>query len=261
MAARRIPPAASAARWSELLEEIDGLAPAQRFEVDLTGESSHALRASRARDLVRRGYSLPPTDAADRTVLVPRPAGVLHVVSADDADDVPTWITRVQPGHFRQHVVAVDASEKAFASLSSACAGESWHLDSFLPRREWAEFMVEFIGSREIDLVQIVMARPAVDLVPTLRASYPFIRIVVDVAGSGGRDEVWSTYVTVRYGNVIDAFCTGQPDVAASLQRARVPASRIHVAEGGRERDEAIAALHEDVYGRLVAARVNERER
>jgi hypothetical protein len=83
--------------------------------------------------------------------------------------------------------------------------------------------------------------------------------VVVDVAGSGACDEVWSTYVTARYGNVIDAFCAGGADVAATLQRARVPASRIHVAQGGAgERDQAFAALHEDVYGRLLAAPVKE---
>ena len=202
---------------------------------------------------------IPSASSADRAVPVTRPPGVLHVVSTVDGDDVPTWISHVQPGLFRQHVVAVDASEESFAALASACAGESWHLDTFLPRGDWAEFIVEFIGSREIDLVQVVMARPGVDLVPALRASYPEVVVVVDVAGSGACDEVWSTYVTARYGNVIDAFCAGGADVAATLQRARVPASRIHVAQGGAgERDQAFAALHEDVYGRLLAAPVKE---
>ena len=257
-AARRIPFAAPDASWTELLDEIDQLEPTMRFVVELTGEAAAAVRVARVGDLIGRGYSPISSGRSDWAVLRPRPSGVLCIVSPLGATDVlPPWISCVHPGRFRQHVLALDASEGAFASLASSCAGESWHLDAFLPPWEWAEFIVEFIGSREIDLVQVVAARLGVDLVPALRSAYPAIRVVVDVAGEDAFRNEWSTYVRSRYGNVVDAFCAGQPDIAAQLERARVPSSRIHLVgddDGGQ--GEAVAARHEDVYGRLIAAAV-----
>jgi hypothetical protein len=257
-AARRIPFAAPDASWTELVEEIDRLAPTMRFAVELTGEASDAVRVARVGDLIWRGYSARSADRADWAVLQPRPSGVLSIVSPlPTASELPPWISRVHPGRFRQHVLVLDASEGAFASLASSCTGESWHLDAFLPPREWAEFIVEFTGSREIDLVQVVAARLGVDLVPALRSAYPAIRVVVDVAGEDAFRNEWSTYVRSRYGNVVDAFCVGQSDIAAQLERARVPSSRIHLVgddEGGQA--EAVAARHEGVYGRLIATAV-----
>ena len=203
-----------------------------------------------------------PAGRSDWTVLVPRPSAVLAIVSPfGAAEDLPTWISHVHPRRFSQNLLALDASEEFFSSFSPRCGGESWHLDAFLPRREWSEFIVEFIGSREIDLGQIVAARLGVDLVPALRAAYPSLRVVVDVPGKGALHDVWLTYVTSRYGNVIDAFCAWRPDIAADIERALVPSSRIHLVGGGdgggdEGRDEAIAARHEDVYGRLIAATV-----
>jgi hypothetical protein len=241
----------------ELLEEIDQLLPTMRFAVALTGEAADAERMARVGDLIWRGYSPVSAGRSDCAVLAPRPSGVLSIVSPPGPiDELPRWIAHVHPGRFRQHVLALDASEGAFASLASGFAGESWHLDAFVPPREWAEFIMEFIGSREIDLVQVVAARLGVDLVPALRSAYPAIRVVVDVA-AGAFQEEWSIYVTARYGNVIDAFCTGQPDIAAQLERARVPGSKIHLVgdddDGGQA--DAVAARHEDVYRRLIAER------
>jgi hypothetical protein len=256
--ARRIPFAAPPEFWADLLEEIDRTGPEMRFEVELTGESDDGLRIRRVRDLVSRGYSLQATGPMDWAVLVPRPTRVLSVVSPfATTADLPRWMRHIAPDRFRQHLLAVDTPEAAFADLASECAGESWHLDVFLPPREWAEFIIEFIGSREVDVVHVVAARLGVDVVPALRSAYPAIGVVVDVAGEGTQEDVWLTYVTARYGNVIDAFCTCQGGVAAKLERAQVPSSRIHLAEdhdGGPE--EAFAALHEEVYGRLIAARV-----
>ena len=257
-AARRIPFAAPDASWTELVEEIDQLVPTMRFAVELTGEAADAVRIARVGDLIWRGYSALSAGRADWAVLLPRPSGVLCIASPLGAtDELAPWISHVHPARFRQHVLALDAPEGAFASLASSCASESWHLDAFLPPREWAEFIVEFIGSREIDLVQVVAARLGVDLVPALRSAYPAIRVVVDVAGEAAFRNEWSTYVRSRYGNVIDAFCVEQPDIAAQLERARVPSSRIHLVgddDGGQ--GEAVAARHEDVYGRLIATAV-----
>jgi hypothetical protein len=182
-------------------------------------------------------------------------AGLLYLVSPlGRADDIPTWIAHIPARHFRQHLLAMDIAEDAYAHLASLCPGESWDLNAFVQRGAWAEFIVEFIASREIDLVQVITARLGVDLAPALRAAYPSIRVVVDVEGDDAQAQTWLTYATSRYGNVIDAFCAPQPATAERLRREGVSASRIHLwgaDHGGR--DEAGAAIHREVYGRLLA--------
>jgi 3-keto-L-gulonate-6-phosphate decarboxylase len=116
---------------------------------------------------------------------------------------------------------------------------------------------MEFMGNRQIDVVQVVNAKVGVDLVPTLRAAYPRSRVVVDVGADDATGQVWLTYVTSRYGNVIDVYCASGPDDPARLEAALVSPSHIRLLAADLERhDEAAAAAHEDVYGRLIAAQV-----
>jgi hypothetical protein len=161
-------------------------------------------------------------------------------------------MSHVPSRSFRQHVVAVDISDQAYTRLAAACAGECWHLNASMHRGGWAEFVMEFIASREIDVVQVVLARFGVDLVPALRAAYPSVRVVVDTGGEGTAGTVWLTYATSRYGNVIDAFCTPQPTVAAALVATGVSESKIHVWSPDHG-DGAAAACHGEVYGQLLA--------
>jgi hypothetical protein len=243
---------APATTWTELLTEIDALPPEDRFAVELDGTAERELTVQRVGRLIASGYSV---GAGSRRLLLPRPSGVLAIVSQEDGeDDVAPLVSQIGAGQFRQHLMAVDTSETAFARLASACAGESWHLDAFLPRDAWAQCIVEYVGSREIDLVQVVNARFGADLVPVLRAAYPATRVVVDI-GVTAPTEAWLTYVTARYGNVIDAFCVARPDEVATLTAERVSPDRIQVVgrEGG-EPTNTSAVEREQVYGRLIAA-------
>jgi hypothetical protein len=250
-AIRPVSLAAPATIWTELLTEIESLPPEGRFAVELDGTAERELAVQRVGRLIASGYSV---GAGSRRLLLPRPSGVLAIVSQDGEDDVAPRISRVGSGHFRQHLMAVDTSEAAFARLASASAGESWHLDAFLPQEAWAQCIVEYVGSREIDLVQVVNARFGADLVPVLRAAYPATRVVVDI-GATAQTGAWLTYVTARYGNVIDAFCVARPDEVARLTAERVSPDRIQVVgPGGGEPVDPGAVEREQVYGRLIAA-------
>jgi hypothetical protein len=210
-------------------------------------------------EVVSRDYSLESLGRSDPVEPASRPSGVLYIVSPFGTDDIPSWISHVS-ARFRQYLLVLDASEDGFERLSSACSGESWHLDSFVPPGARAEFVVEFIANREIDLVQVVNARLGVDLVPTLRSAYPSVRVVVDVDGGSAPGRVWLTYLTSRYGNVVDAFFAWQEEDVARLEAALVSPTRVvHLGADPEDRDKAVAALHEELYGRLIAEPADER--
>jgi hypothetical protein len=188
----------------------------------------------------------------------PHVAGVLYIVSPSAVTgEFPTWISHISSLQFRPHLVGLDVSHETFADLAALCAGESWHLDAFVRRGGWAEFIVEFIASREIDVVQVIESRVGVDLAPALHAAYPPLSVVVDVGGEGAEGRAWLDYATSRYGNVIDAFCTPRPEVVEDLRRAGVSASRVHLWEPNEQGpDEAAGVIHRDVYGQLLSSAV-----
>jgi hypothetical protein len=249
-ATRTVSLAGPATAWSDLLAEIDALAADLRFAIVVEGGAEPELWADRVGSLLARGYSV------GSGVLVPRPSGVLSIVAPWDADDDESrWRPDVSPGHVRHYLMAMDASEEQFGRLDSAGLVESWHLDTFMPQSEWAQFIIEFMGSRQIDLVRVVNARLAVDLIPALRAAYPASQMVVDAGGDAASDRVWLTYVTSRYGNVVDAFCVSLDDDVVALRAEHVSPTRIHVVVPRDEtQGDAAVSPRELLYGRLIAA-------
>jgi hypothetical protein len=250
---RRISPSDSVERWTDLLKEVHELQPERRFNVELTGGQDDLARTEQIGALVSQGYSLECPSSSAPPVLAPRPSGVLYIVSPF-ADNIPNWIASVPADCFRQHLLVLNASEDTFALLASACAGESWHLDTFVRSAAWAEFIIEFVGSREIDVVQVINARLGVDLGPTLRSAYPRTQLVVDVGGEG---LAWPTYVSSRYGNLVDAFFTSESDAVEALKASHISPARIRaLGTDGHVNDDVIAAMHAELYGQLIAALV-----
>jgi hypothetical protein len=252
---RRISPSDPGASWKDLLQEIHGLQPEDRFNVELTTNPNGELETERVGALVSEGYSF-ESDSNESLVLVPRPCGVLYVFSPFGKNNSPpVWIARVPGSSFRQYLLGLNASEETFALFAPECVEESWHLDAFVRPSAWAQFIIEFIGSRKIDLVQVINAPIGVDLSPTLDSAYPFVRLVVDIGETG---PAWPTYVSSRYGNLVDAFVTPHPEAVGALEASHISPSKIWSLEVEHwQDDEAVGAMHAQLYGQLIAALVS----
>jgi hypothetical protein len=255
--ARTIDLAEPDSAWAELLNAIDLLAAEDRFEVRVTGLDGGGPAGDRVGQIIARGYSAGPREAADGAVLAPSPAGVLFVVSdLGGAARPPEWLAGLPPESFRQYLLAVDMSAENFAALSSEFPGESWHLDEFLAEGSLAEFVMEFMASRQIDLVHVVNSRLGFDLLPFIRTSYPRTRVTADVGSRGAYDQVLMTYVTTRYGNVVDGFCASTSETADQLAATYISSSRVVLMPPveGTSGPAAVAQAHQSVFGRLLAA-------
>jgi hypothetical protein len=248
-ATRHISLADPAATWTELLGEIEAAPPEDRFAVAVRGQAESDHEVDRLGALIARGYSWRPGVPGE---LVPEPSRLLSLVASwPEGDEAAAGPSGVSPRHFTHHLMVLQASRSQVSRVAARGAGELWHLDPFLPRRGWAEFIIEFVASRQIDLVHVINAPFAVDLVPALRVAFPTTAVVVDVGG----DPVWLTYVTSRYGNVIDAFCAATPADVDQLKADRVSPARIELAEADT------SSWRGGLYGRLIATRAGERER
>jgi hypothetical protein len=246
-ATRHISLADPAATWTTLLAEIDAGRPEDGFAVSVQGRAGNETEIDRLGGLITRGYSWRPAVPGE---LVPEPSRLLSLVAPwHEGDETPPQLAGLSARRFTHHLMALHASEAQYADLAADWPGEGWHLDSFLPRQAWAEFIMEFMASRQIDLVHVVNAPFGVDLVPALRSAFPSAAVVVDVGGDAAGAPVWLTYVTSRYGNVIDAFCAATPAAVDQLKSDRVSPTRIQLA------GDAAAPWREALYGRLIASR------
>jgi hypothetical protein len=242
--------------WDDLCREIDALPAADRFEVQVTGLDRSEEQRDRVGRVLARGYS-PELRDGGAVVLAPRPAGVLYLVSdLGGAGDPLGWLSALPSGSFRQHLLAIDMSVDNFAALTPDFAGESWHLDTFLGEGAVAEFVMEFMGSRQIDLVHVVDSRLGFDLLPFVRYSYPRTRVTADVGSGEEKDRILMTYATSRYGNVVDGFCASSSETADQLAAAFISSSRITLVPGlsGSTDADAVALEHRRVFGRQLAA-------
>jgi hypothetical protein len=245
--------------WSGLLAEIDRSAADGRAPVRVTLGAPGEMQISRVASVITRGYSIDHAEAEHQVVLAPKPGGVLYLVSElDDQDAAPQWLPGVEESSFRQFLLGTEISAVRFAEMASNFPGECWHLDTFMGAASIPEFVMEFVASREIDVVQIVDSRFGLDLLPALRFSYPRLRAVMDVGLAGAQGSVLATYATSRYGNLVDAFHASDPPGVELLSASFISPWKIQLLPqvGDTAGSEALKVAHRDTYGRLIASLV-----
>ncbi len=232
--------------WEALFEELSGCPDESLPEVDVELSASPSSAAGRLARIVARGYH--PERAEDGTVsFVPRPAGVLWLV-----DDVRS--ARSGPGffggRFRRFVLVVDRGREDDHPMIDGVE-ELWCLPDFLDRRAVPEFVIEFLATRPVQVVQLAGSRLAADLLPTLSHSYPHLRVVADVS-SDETGSVFLHYLVAHYGNLVDAFWVPDERTRDVLGAAYISNSKTVVGAGTRD----AADLRASLYARLVASGV-----
>jgi len=221
-------------------------------EVDaVPGDRSRFVE--RVGSLVAAGYSVRHT--APRLVLVARPSTVLWLVSSPAGTTVgPSgWPEPAGVPGFRRCLVVLDEGPGG-PRPGLPAADETWLLGEFMGRGAMPQFIVEFMASREIDVVQIVGSRLAVDLLPTIRFSFPRVPVAVDLSSEDPGGRSFLRYVTARYGNLVDRYCVPDEATRDALEESSVAGSRALVMGTAGVRAPADAAsLRANLYGRLLA--------
>jgi len=252
----------SSETWRDLIREVDSRPLHERFAVVVSGAPNPALGSGRVEDLILRGYSLDHEAAsADVVMLVPMPTGILLLAS-----DVPEAGVRGSDApaptpRFRSYCVVLDArAEDPEEPEAPVSADEVWTLDDYIESRGTAEFVMELVAGRGIELVHIVNAKSGVDLLPTLRSGFPRLKVVVEVSDEMGGGATFATYATSRYGNLVDAFIVKDPKFTKQLTDCHITSSRIRLMSEPRcepVRSGFTPSAVEGLYGELIASRVS----
>jgi hypothetical protein len=243
--------------WTALLDDLNGSAGDGLPDVEVTPATGpQSLFVDRVGRLVAAGYSV-REDSWPRLVMAPRPAGLLCLVAGEQGVPGESGWAGLGAGRFRRYVLVLDAGTVG-EGVPDALADESWFLADFCGRGAMPQFILEFIASRAIDVVQVVGSRLGVDLLPTIRFSFPKVRVAVDLGTGDTAQHSYLTYVTSRYGNLVDAYFVADALVGEELRALYIPDSRTYVvAPGENEGGLTVADLRSRLYGRLVAGAID----
>lgn len=166
---------------------------------------------------------------------------------AEDVELVDSLIGLSQAG-WPVHLMTTESAANRGLKEAERLAAEVWDLPDLMPGKEMPDFILGFIESRGIGVVHIVVSRLGFDLLPDIACLAAPPVVVARIPKSEARYE---TYVSRRYGSLVDAFSVGTDTVKKSLVDQFVPPSRIEVIPSGEDLGHAHAAL----YDRLLGAR------
>ena len=114
------------------------------------------------------------------------------------------------------------------------------------------EFILGFIESRGVRLVQIVDSRLGFDLLPDMTALPEPLAVVARMHTSEPHQTDYVQYVARRYGNLVDAFSVADAQVKQALVGHEIPPSRVEVIDPLAA--ESMGPGHDELYERLLVA-------
>ncbi len=230
--------------WEALFDELSGRPQDSLPEVAVALSGSRSSAVDRLARTVALGYTLGRKEA-ETLVLVPQPVGVLWLVDRPgSALSSPGFLD----GRFRRYVLVLEDGAGDGHRLSDALE-ELWCLPDFLDRGAVPEFVVEFLATRPVQVVQIAGSRLAADLLPTLMHSFPHLHTVADLTNDQ-EGLLLGRYLVSHYGNLVDRFWVPDEATREGLVAQYISGSKTVVGPPGG----GPADLRASLYGRLVAS-------
>lgn len=174
------------------------------------------------------------------------------------------WFREIDRERFAPSLITTQPSEnRRLAEIAELCE-EVWVLPDLMAAEQMPAFILDFIVSREIALVQLMNSRLGFDLLPDF-AALPdppgtVVLLHVEEADRSG----YVRYVTTRYGNLVDRFSLTSQHLADAVHGYGVPANRTRVIYTGVDADEEfspelvapVVGLDPDRFQILFPARV-----
>jgi glycosyltransferase involved in cell wall biosynthesis len=164
------------------------------------------------------------------------------------------WFKHIDRTRWRASLATTDVSPNRGLRELEPFAEEVWDLPDQMAGAAFPEFILGFIESRGVRLVQIMDSRLGFDLLPDM-ASLPKPPVVVaQMHPRQPGDAQFTRYVARRYGNLIDAFVATDDQLGGEIASHGIPPSRVEtielIGEAGRD-----LSGYADLYERLLAER------
>jgi glycosyltransferase involved in cell wall biosynthesis len=174
------------------------------------------------------------------------------------------WFREIDRERYAPSLITTQPSPNRRLAEIADLAEETWVLPDLMPAERMPAFVLDFIVSRKIEVVQIMNSRLGFDLLPDIavRPNPPGIVVMLHVEETDRSGYV--RYVTTRYGNLVDRFSVTSRHLAAAVHDYGIPLDRIRVTYTGVDADrefsadqvEPVEELDRDRFQILFPARI-----
>lgn len=181
---------------------------------------------------VSDGYSVGSVNERAVTV-VNKPTGVLYIapwMTIGGADKATLdWFRYISPEAFRRYLLTTLVSDNALFDQCDALADEAWCLPAMVNRQAIPQFVIDFIATRNVDIVHIMNSKLGFDLIPAIKLAFPDIPVVVQMHCESSGRTGYPRYVASRYDNLVNAYSVISEDMKECMVDYHVSPSKVEV--------------------------------
>jgi glycosyltransferase involved in cell wall biosynthesis len=124
------------------------------------------------------------------------------------------WIDRTR---FAPSLITTQPSSNRRLSEVVPFASEVWELPELMEGNEFPRFILEFVRSREVELIHVMNSRIGYDMLADFRALTNPPKVVVQLHVEEPTRDGYVRYVTTRYGGLVDAFSVSSAGVGDAV--------------------------------------------
>ncbi len=139
------------------------------------------------------------------------------------------WFRWIDRERFAPSLICTQPSANRRLGEIAELAEEVWVLPDLMSAEEMPAFILDFVVSRQIEVVHLMNSRLGFDLLPDLTSIPGAPGIVVHLHVEEADRSGYVRYVTTRYGNLVDRFSVTSNHLAGAVQEYGVPHDRIKV--------------------------------
>jgi glycosyltransferase involved in cell wall biosynthesis len=161
------------------------------------------------------------------------------------------WFRRIDRERFAPYLITTQPSKNRRLEEVAAFAEEIWVLPDLMAAEEMPAFILDFVVSRQIQVVNLMNSRLGFDLLPDITGIANPPGIVVQLHVEEADRSGYVRYVTTRYGNLVDRFSVTSNHLAAAVEGYGVPPERIKVVYIGVDADEEFSPERVQPIGSL----------
>jgi glycosyltransferase involved in cell wall biosynthesis len=144
------------------------------------------------------------------------------------------WIDRTR---FKPSLITTQPSTNRRLSEIVQFASEVWELPELMEGNEFPRFILEFIRSREIELIHVMNSRIGYDMLSDFRALSDPPKVVVQLHVEEPTRDGYVRYVTTRYGGLVDAFSVSSAVVGDAVVGYGISRELVEVVPTGIDAD------------------------
>lgn len=143
------------------------------------------------------------------------------------------WFREIDRERFAPSLITTQPSPNRRLAEIADLTEETWVLPDLMAAERMPAFILDFIVSRKIEIVQIMNSRLGFDLLPDLATQPNPPAVVVMLHVEEADRSGYVRYVATRYGNLVDRFSVTSRHLATTVQEYGIPSDRIKVTYTG----------------------------